>query len=281
MMNRVKLKEYQTSYGEVMRKFGLKRGVDGSQARHIPASEFYRDVFLKQGAIQKQAADMERLKEEAKAEYEAVSRQAAEKSAELSDARKELKQVRREIGTDRLKSAAVQTTTRAVQKLGDLLYDPKPARYEQQIKELEKENADFQLRIVTLTASYKKETDALREENKKQKREQEEIEDFFPHLKHWLTWAGFLRRVGFALKMVRELFSFRPLRFRGSLYSHEFNRYYETTGSVARLSHPPGNPEELSFTIDGQDHIQWFRNKDREFYNQLGMKMQEGKGLKV
>lgn len=54
IMNRVKLKAYQTSYAEAMRKYGLKRGIDGSQARHIPASEFYRDVFLRQNEVREQ-----------------------------------------------------------------------------------------------------------------------------------------------------------------------------------------------------------------------------------
>ncbi|KAA6325785.1 hypothetical protein EZS27_025041 [termite gut metagenome] len=42
-MAKAKLIEYQDSYGEAMNKYGLERGVKGSDARHITLTEFYRN----------------------------------------------------------------------------------------------------------------------------------------------------------------------------------------------------------------------------------------------
>jgi hypothetical protein len=47
VMARNKLKEYQDTYAETMNKYGLQRGVDGSEARHISTQQYYRDLHLK------------------------------------------------------------------------------------------------------------------------------------------------------------------------------------------------------------------------------------------
>ena len=44
VMARDKLKAYQTTYAEAMAKYGLKRGIDGSEAKHISTQQYYREV---------------------------------------------------------------------------------------------------------------------------------------------------------------------------------------------------------------------------------------------
>ena len=45
VMSRVRLKQYQDSYAATMSKYGLERGIDGSEARHITTQEFYRQAI--------------------------------------------------------------------------------------------------------------------------------------------------------------------------------------------------------------------------------------------
>ena len=45
VMSRVRLKEYQNSYAEQMAKYGLKRGIEGSGAKHVATSQYYRDLL--------------------------------------------------------------------------------------------------------------------------------------------------------------------------------------------------------------------------------------------
>jgi hypothetical protein len=44
-MAREKLKSYQDSYAEAMNKYGLQRGLEGSEARHITTPQYYRELF--------------------------------------------------------------------------------------------------------------------------------------------------------------------------------------------------------------------------------------------
>ena len=46
VMSRAKLKNYQNTYAAAMQKYGLQRGVDGSEAQHISTHEYYRSLML-------------------------------------------------------------------------------------------------------------------------------------------------------------------------------------------------------------------------------------------
>lgn len=47
IMTKDNLKLFQDTYAEAMAKYGLKRGVDGSEARHISTPQYYRDLVVK------------------------------------------------------------------------------------------------------------------------------------------------------------------------------------------------------------------------------------------
>lgn len=52
VMSRPKLKEYQDTYAEAMAKYGLKRGIDGSEAKHTTNQEYYRELFVQKDELQ-------------------------------------------------------------------------------------------------------------------------------------------------------------------------------------------------------------------------------------
>ena len=44
IMTRTKLKSYQDTYAQAMSRYGLQRGIDGSEAKHISTRQYYRDL---------------------------------------------------------------------------------------------------------------------------------------------------------------------------------------------------------------------------------------------
>jgi hypothetical protein len=65
VMTRDKLKEYQDTYAIAMQKYGLQRGVEGSKAKHITNTQFYRELYLKQDSIKKSIReDIEKLQQQ-------------------------------------------------------------------------------------------------------------------------------------------------------------------------------------------------------------------------
>ncbi len=64
LMARDKLKHYQDSYAATMNKYGLQRGVDGSEARHITTQQFYRELFTQNQSLKENIEILQEQKEE-------------------------------------------------------------------------------------------------------------------------------------------------------------------------------------------------------------------------
>lgn len=78
VMTQVKLKNYQSSYAEAMLPFGLERGIDGSEARHISTREYYIEQYRRAKNIKEDIVLLTEQKEQV--------------SEDLSKAKSELKQ---------------------------------------------------------------------------------------------------------------------------------------------------------------------------------------------
>ncbi len=61
-MSRIKLKKYQDTYAEAMAKYGLQRGIKGSEARHIDTTQFYRDVKIMTDTLKADVTELHRQK---------------------------------------------------------------------------------------------------------------------------------------------------------------------------------------------------------------------------
>ena len=64
VMARDKLTAYQTSYAEAMNKYGLQRGVEGSEARHITTQQYYRDLVDKNADLEEEIKSREHEQKE-------------------------------------------------------------------------------------------------------------------------------------------------------------------------------------------------------------------------
>ena len=59
VMTRDNLERFQDIYAEAMKKYGLERGVKGSEARHISTIEFYKDIYQKNIDLKENAESLE------------------------------------------------------------------------------------------------------------------------------------------------------------------------------------------------------------------------------
>jgi len=100
LFNRQTLIAYHDNYARVMAKYGLQRGVRGSEARHTSTTQYYRDMKKKNDAL-----DMENKRlQEQKAEAE-----------------QELKRAKKEVQTEKLKGAATTAATNIAESVGSFL----------------------------------------------------------------------------------------------------------------------------------------------------------------
>ncbi|MDR2936551.1 MAG: plasmid recombination protein [Rikenellaceae bacterium] len=64
VMTRDNLERFQDTYAEAMAKYGLQRGIRGSDARHISTPQYYRDMYEKKEELKLDVADLEERKQE-------------------------------------------------------------------------------------------------------------------------------------------------------------------------------------------------------------------------
>lgn len=69
VMTRENLERFQDTYAEKMQKYGLERGIKGSEARHISTPQYYRDLYQQNEELKE---DIEYLQDQKQEVYEKV-----------------------------------------------------------------------------------------------------------------------------------------------------------------------------------------------------------------
>lgn len=264
LFNQQTLIAYHDNYARVMAKYGLQRGVRGSEARHTTTMQYYRDLKKKNETLETET----RLLQEKKAE-----------------AQEELKQVKAEIRTDKLKCAATDTATALASSVGSLFGSGK-------MKSLERKNEDLQDRILELENEARqrerqqtKQIQEIRNAYEQQHRKLSEFTDFvrryFPYVEKLMPVINFLRdRLGFNDGIIRRLCEFKEVGIKGELYSSEFNRSFDTRHSVCSIKQDESS--KFDFKIDGVSHVSWFRKKMNEFRETIGIpKPRQNRGMQL
>ena len=305
VMARDKLKAYQTTYAEAMTKYGLQRGIDGSEAKHISTQQYYREVFVRKNEIVEQIkhlkgqqetltidiAALQAQREAAQTDYNAIDEQRRKKQEELAKAETELAQTRREIKTDKLKGVAVDATTKAVERIGALFHDPKPARYEKQIADLQGVIADkdkcigqLQQEIKTIQAGHGKEIADLKQETQQVVKALMRVDDLCPYVKGLLKWENYCKTIGLDKEVTRALFTMQPYRYTGELHSIRYNHTFKADDVVLQLKPDKDGPSGFRFTINGKDDDVWFKQQRKEFYEKIGIdidRTEQRRGIKL
>ncbi len=256
VMTRDKLKSYQDTYAEKMQKYGLRRGIEGSEAKHISTTQFYRDVHLQNNELKENVDNLLKQEEQAK---------------------QELSRIKSEIKTDKLKSSAVDMATSAIEGIGSVFGSTKVKRQQQEIEELKSGNILLQKEIKTLkeqmqTAEkeHAKITDKLRLELKK-------IYDLFPHIRELLRIENLCKVLNFGEELTKLILQCKPVGFKGELYSPEFKRGFKTECSEAKVEEEPKQVGKFRLLIDNLDPTDWFRQKQQEFLRSIGIKQPQEK----
>ena len=275
VMARHKLKHYQDTYAQAMNKYSLQRGVDGSLARHVSTSQYYKELVEQQDSLQENIEALLGLEEEAQ---------------------KRLKQVKREINVQKMKGAAVNATTVIADGVSSLLGGSK-------VKRLEAENENLKRDIVDLQKQVQAEQ---REQTKMENRHNSEIiridrsyqqkiagydnrlkqiDTYFPIVTELLPIAEQCREVGFTEELTRQIVSLQPVGFKGRLYSKEHREKFRTDHSTATVERNPQEKGKFRLCIDGIPILEWFRMKFQELKEKLGVSLTQkevsGKGLRM
>ena len=264
IMTRAKLKSYQDTYAQAMSGYGLQRGIDGSEAKHIFTRQYYRDLMQQTEQLQTDIGQLQDRKE---------------------TAQEELKRAKKEVQIEKLKRAATTAATNIAESVGSLFGSNK-------VKTLERENAILQNRISELEdeVRQREEWQAKQMQDMKSAYEQQNhklsefvdfVKRYFPYVVKLMPTIKFLRdTLNFSDAVIRKLCTFKDVSIRGELYSREFNQHFKADKTACSLKEDEEGKFELN--IDGVSHVSWFRRKKDEFMQSLGMPpRKQNKGIQL
>ena len=218
--------------------------------------------------------------EKQKAELQRIDETKRHKEQQINLAEQELKQVKSEIRTDRLKKTATNAATAIASGVGSLFGSGK-------LKELEQANEKLRQEVVKRNKGIdelKAKMQQMQEQHGKQIRNlqgihNQELEtkdreisrlntilekafNWFPLLKEMLRMEKLCYAIGFTKDMVNSLLTKKEaIRCNGKIYSEEHRRRFEIKNDIFKVEKNPTDNRKLILTINKQPIGEWFKEQ--------------------
>ena len=213
------------------------------------------------------------------------------------------KQVKAEIRTDKLKSAATDVATAITSSVGSLFGSGKLKELEHNIEQLHQEIANrdkatdelkIQMQqmqeqhgrqIRNLQGIHNKEIEAKDKEISRLNTLLEKALCWFPLLKEMLRMEKLCYVTGFTKGMVDSLlYKKEALRCSGKIYSEEYRQRFETKNVIFKIERSPIDKNKLMLTINQQPISEWFKEQWEKLQQHLRnsvQKEQKSRGFRM
>lgn len=246
VMSRAHLIRYQDTYAELMAKYGLQRGIKGSEAQHISTHEYYRSLIAQGEDLQANITQLLAKADEAKRIITDAEQARLQIIKETDETKKDLTRIKAEAKTEELKNSATKTATAALNGINSLLGGNKISRLEQENKQLHNEVKNLNGQIERLHADMQKlkdnhasEMSRVNEQHRQEisslKSIIEKAKKWFPLLQQYLDIERLCRSVGFNEQQSSMLMDGEPILYTGLLHSNEYRRNIPVRNVTAEI----------------------------------------------
>lgn len=246
LLTRERMVAYHDSYAKAMAKYGLQRGIRGSEARHTTTAQYYRDLKRQTGELE---ANVQQLQ------------------TEQRQAERQLDEVRKEIKSEKLEAAKTEAKTALVAKVGSLLGSNKLKEeregLQQRLSVLEKQNEELMQHIKQMEREHQSERTKFNEYI-------DMIQRYFPYVEKLLPLIDFCRNtLNFFERVIQELCKLKEVRLKGDFYSPEFNRKFRDENAVFSFEEDKSRKGHYQIYVNDIPLVQWFRQKAHKWRNSL------------
>ena len=262
VLNRDKMIGYHDSYAEAMSKYGLKRGVRGSDARHTTTAQYYRNI---------------------KRETERLQNCMKLLQSDIEEAQRLLQQTKSEISTEKLQAAKMEAKTAFVSEIGFLLGSGKLKEVEQHNRKLcelvtnrEQHIDELHEKVQRMEDSHSKQLGEMRQKHQSEVANLESkhtvevslLNDIIRKAKRWfpmldarLQMEDLCRKIGFSIEQIGVLLTGKALNFSGSLYSEEHRRKFKVENAEIKVFADSTKPNQLFLYVNRQPIVEWFKEQ--------------------
>lgn len=232
--------------------------------------------------------------EKQKAELQHIDETKRYKEQQISLAEQELRQVKSEIRTDKLKSVATDTATAIASGVGSLFGSGKLKHLEQTNENLHQEIAKRDKGIDTLKIQMQQ----MQEQHDKQIRNLQGIHNqeleakdreisrlntllekafkWFPMFREMLRMERLCAVIGFTKDMIDCLLTKKEaIRCNGKIYSEEHKRKFDIKNDIFKVEKNPADSGKLMLTINRQPIGEWFKEQFDKLRQSLRISAEE------
>ena len=249
VMSRPRLKRYQDTYAQLMGKYGLQRGIEGSEAQHISTHQYYR-MLMEQGKDIQEDVDL-LLKQKEQAEQE-------------------LARIRSERKTEELKNTAAKTATTVLKGVNSLLGSNKISRLEAENNRLQAALGTKDEQIEQLQRDMQKQQTQNSNDLQRTKEEMQKTIDgkqstidkilrWFPIVGEYLRIENECFRHGFTPDQTNKLLTGNPLKHTGWLRTDWRGTNVWADSVTAQVIHQA--KQKLLLTIEQTPIGQWLNQQ--------------------
>ena len=241
--------------------------------------------------------------EKQKAELQRIDETKRHKEQQVSLAEQELRQVKSEIRTDKLKSVATDAATAIASGVGSLFGSGKLKELERTNENLHQEIAERNKGIDTLKIQMQE----MQERHDKQIRNLQGIHNqeleakdreisrlntllekafkWFPMLREMLRMEKLCVVIGFTKDMIDCLLTKKEaIRCNGKIYSEEHRRKFDIKNDIFKVEKSPTDSSKLVLTINKKPIGDWFKEQMEKLWQSLRHTTEEprkNRGLKM
>lgn len=281
IMTKTKMVEYQDTYAEKMSKYGLERGIKGSEARHITTGEYYRGIFEKAETVKEEVGLLQHQKAEEQLRLATLQEETKRKTSELEEKEKQLRQIKNDVVKVGFEKSAKSAGKEVLEGIGALMGNPKAKKLQSEVDSLKQDIEILQEEKESIEKQAQKaitEKDRLILEKDSlittQKGKLDKLFDSIPILKDYDFIIRLCQTVKIPFEIVKQIFSGKEASYSGKLYSPEHKQDFEADNAKISIARNPKD-NKLCLAIGGMYYADWFREQKKKFLESIGIIIQE------
>lgn len=236
-----KLEEYQTSYAEQMRPFGLSRGIQGSEAKHRTNMEYYKELL----------------------------KETKQKQLEEEELIQKVRELEKQAGKLRVKGTLYSLFGNSELDKAEQRIEELEQEVERQQHLSEKEKAEIRKEVIILQDTIKGKDKAIAELKETVQVYEEErnwIKRFFSGFYQLLNIRLILRKMGFSDDRIVEMYRTEtPQRGTAKAYSGLYKREFTEEDSEIRIV--KDKKKRPLLTINGLPIADWCEQQWKQLIN--------------
>ncbi len=224
VMARNKLKHYQNTYATVMAKYELRRGIEGSEAKHISTAEYYRNLHLQNQQLEQ------------------------EKNIKQS----ELKSIEKNISSKRI-----------VENFANAITGSKTKKVEQENEQIKKEMVCFKNQKEREQGKLQESVLKLENTIEKQNKIFDKIAQYQPDIKDSLAIIIECEKMGMPPELIKTLLKKQEIRISGEIYSSRHFKSFKVENLKLCIEEKKIEKVKI-LKIEGIQSQEWLEEKYKE-----------------